>query len=148
MKLFLTSFFLFSFLASFSQSNEKAQTDTSLQSIDKNELRLNVISFIAFGGLEVDYEHLFSEESSFGISVLISTGNPNDINLIRNFSITPYYRQYFSKKYARGFFVEGFGMVLNREDTFFIFDNDFDNEEETISSTDFALGVSVGGGNL
>ena len=109
---------------------------------DKNELRLNVLTFIAFSGLEGDYEYLLSEESSVGVNLLIGIGNPDDLYEVRNFSITPYYRQFFSRKYARGFFVEGFGMVLSREveDYNFNFD-DF----EVRSETNFALGISVGG---
>ena len=146
MKFLLTLFFLFfSILIGFSQTDDGANINNTTTSIDKNELRLNVASLISFGGLEVDYEYLFNQEASFGVSLFIGTGDSNDIDLIRNFSFTAYYRQFFSKKYAQGFFVEGFGMVLNREDTSFIFNNDSDNEDETISNTDFALGITVGG---
>jgi len=117
-----------------------AQDDTAVE--DKNELRLNVISFIAFSGLEGDYEYLISEESSVGVSLLVGLGNQDDFFEYRNFSITPYYRQYFSRKYARGFFVEGFGMVLNRQVEDYNFNIDtFEIREQT----NFALGVSVGG---
>jgi len=117
-----------------------AQDDDNEQ--DKNEVRLNVLTFIAFSGLEGDYEYLISEESSVGINLLVGIGNPDDLYEVRNFSITPYYRQFFSKKYARGFFVEGFGMVLNRE----VEDYNFNFEDiEIRSETNFALGVSVGG---
>lgn len=112
---------------------------------DKNELRLNVLSFIAFSGLEADYEYLMNEESSLGVSLLVGTGNPDDFYEYRNFSITPYYRQFFSRKYARGFFVEGFAMVLNREvDYYNYLDNDIVREENR-SETNVALGISIGG---
>lgn len=130
---------LFSISFAYSQNDAIVDDDP-----DKNELRLNVLSFIAFSGLEADYEYLFSDQSSFGISVLARIGNPDDLDLIRNFSLTPYYRQYFSRRYARGFFVEGFGMVLNREETFFNFANGFETEE-TVKETNVALGISVGG---
>ena len=147
MKFLLTLFFLFfSILIGFSQTDDGANTNNTTTSIDKNELRLNATSLIFIGGLEVDYEHLFSEEASFGTNVFVRIGTQGDLDdLIRNFSFTAYYRQYFSNKYAQGFFVEGFGMVLNREDISFIFNNDSDNEDETISNTDFALGITVGG---
>jgi len=145
MKFLLTLFFLFfSILIGFSQTDDGANTNNTTTSIDKNELRLNVASLIGFGGLEVDYEYLFNQEASFGVSLLIGTGDSNDIDLIRNFSFTAYYRQFFSKKYAQGFFVEGFGMVLSREERFFTFNNGFENEEN-VNETQAALGVSVGG---
>lgn len=129
-----TLLLLFLSLHVFSQENDTPQ------SIDRNELRLNVLSFIAFSGLDAEYEYFLSEESSLGIGVLVGLGNPDDLDLIRNFALTPYYRQYFSRRYARGFFVEGFGMVLSREDTFFNFDS-----TETQTETNVALGISVGG---
>ncbi len=143
MKIFLSAIFLFfSFLIGFSQTTDDQLQKSDLQTIDKNELRLNVLTFIAFSGLEGDYEYLMSEESSVGLSLLVGIGNPDDLSEIRNFSITPYYRQFFSKKYAQGFFVEGFAMVLNRE--FEDFNFEFDTPE-TRTETNFALGISVGG---
>ncbi|MGD1946031.1 MAG: DUF3575 domain-containing protein [Croceivirga sp.] len=141
MRIFLTStILLFSFISCYSQTD----TDAGITDLEKNELRVNVISFIAFSGLEADYEYLFSEEASFGVSLLTRIGNPDDLDLIRNFSITPYYRQYFSRRYARGFFVEGFGMILRREETFLNFFNGTESEEVQ-RETNVALGISVGG---
>ncbi len=134
MRVFLLLTFLFFSVSTFSQD------DTKDEVLGKNELRLNVFNFIAFNALEAEYEYLLSEESSFGVGILVGLGNPDDFDLVRNFAITPYYRQFFSRRYARGFFVEGFGMVLNREDVFFDFDT---NETET--ETNVALGISVGG---
>ncbi|MFT5941584.1 MAG: hypothetical protein ACI9AV_001426 [Sediminicola sp.] len=100
-----------------------------------NELKLNTFNLIAFNFVDVSYENLLNKESSLGISILFNLREDNDIlDYFRNFSITPYYRQYFSKQYAKGFFAEGFGM-LNSGKRF----DDSDNY------TDFALGISVGG---
>ena len=94
MKSFLTLFFLFfSILIGFSQTQQNTNTTDPTTSIDKNELRLNATSLIFIGGLEVDYEHLFSEEASFGTSVFVRIGTQGDLDdLIRNFSFTAYYR--------------------------------------------------------
>ncbi|RAJ12170.1 hypothetical protein LY08_02423 [Olleya aquimaris] len=77
---------------------------------------------------------------------MISFNDNEDIDLeeYRNFSITPYYRHFFSKKYAQGFFVEGFGM-LNSTKNEYVFDS-FTNQsvQDDKNYVDFALGVSIG----
>ena len=64
--------------------------------------------------------------------------------IIGIFSITPNYRVYFSNKYARGFFIEGFGMLHRYKDLYYDYDEStYNNIEKNI--TEFSLGVSVGG---
>ena len=124
----------------FSQDDQVKQTDAT-NPHGQNELRLNVTNFIILNAFTADYERLLSEESSIGVSLLVGLGNTDDLDLFRNFELTPYYRQFFSKRYARGFFVEGFASVINREETFF---TSIDTED-TQSETNVALGVSIGG---
>jgi len=108
----------------------------------KNELKLNASNLIIFSFVDVAFEHNISQESSLGVSLLVNTGNNDIFDEVRKWSITPYYRQYFSKQYAKGFFVEAFGMLNGSE--VFEFNSEFNNET-TEQVTDFALGVSVGG---
>ena len=62
----------------------------------------------------------------------------------RTFSITPYYRHFFSKKYAQGFFVEAFGMLHTGEDQRYYSNSDpYDSYPED-KYTDFAVGISIG----
>ncbi|EAR13978.1 hypothetical protein PI23P_05752 [Polaribacter irgensii 23-P] len=106
------------------------------QDFDKKyEVKVNVLTLLAAKWLDVSYERLLDEESSFGASATINTDS-DETDL--NYAITPYYRRYFSGKFARGFFVEGFGMLFSAKD-----DGVFDYNDEEI--TGFALGVSVGG---
>lgn len=123
-----------------------AQDDIS-NDIDKHELKLNATNLIIFSYLDGAYEHLINEESSFGVNLLFSFSDDEIFDEYRTFSITPYYRQYFSKKYAKGFFVEGFGMLNSGENvliaTFDQNGNITDSDSENY--TDFALGISVGG---
>ncbi len=110
-----------------------------------NELKINGFNLIAFTFLDFSYETLLNEESSLGVGVLFNIGSEEEIlDEIRNFSITPFYRHFFSKQYTEGFFVEGFGMINSGNQ------NDFyDDFELTTPSegryTDFALGISLGG---
>ncbi len=115
----------------------------------KNELKWNATNLIIFTFLDGSYEYLINEESSLGVGVLVNLGDDIDLNEYRTFSVTPYYRQYFSRKYAKGFFVEAFGMLNTGEEEFelIIFDPNSPviSRQETRDYTDFAIGLSIGG---
>ncbi|WP_158614720.1 MULTISPECIES: DUF3575 domain-containing protein [unclassified Flavobacterium] len=115
----------------FGFSQEKETTD-----FKKNEIKLNV-AFLVAGGFEGTFERIINEESAFGVSLFI----PIIEDIEPNFSVTPYYRYYFGKKPAAGFFAEGFGM-LNSYDSYIYNDNSFNSDIET--RTDFALGFGLG----
>ena len=110
------------------------------------EFKLNASNLIAFTFLDVSYEALLNEESSLGLGVLFNIGDDNFLDEYRTFSLTPYYRQYFSKGYAKGFFVEGFGMLNTGKEEYYSY-NDITGFEEVTDDkyTAFALGISVGG---
>ncbi len=114
---------------------------------DKHEVKVNVSNLLLLSFLDGSYEYLINEETSFGVGVLASVGGDIlDLDEYRTFSITPYYRQYFSNGYAKGFFIEGFGMLNSGKDEFYTFNEpNFTEEIETEKYTDFALGISVGG---
>jgi len=86
----------------------------------KNELTINMTNLIGFKWVDFSYERIINEESTFGVSILFSLDSDDDTGLdeYRTFSITPYYRHFFSKKYAQGFFVEGFTMLHSGKDIF------------------------------
>ncbi|MGY0407890.1 MAG: DUF3575 domain-containing protein [Polaribacter sp.] len=130
--------FLFLLLAitftSIAQEKEKVPP----QDIDKKgEVKINALTLLAAKWIDVSYEYLIGEESSFGIAAAINADR-SDSDL--NYSLTPYYRRYFSGKFARGFFVEGFGMFFSAKDREF-----FDTSKNYKFQTGFGLGVSVGG---
>ncbi|MEJ1221264.1 DUF3575 domain-containing protein [Sediminicola sp. 1XM1-17] len=111
-----------------------------------DEFKINAFNLIAFTYVDLSYERLLHEEASLGIGILFNVGEDNEVlDYFRTFSITPYYRQYFSKQYAEGFFVEGFGMLNSGEDFYYTFDNQGNESRTEENYTDFALGVSVGG---
>ncbi|MFK5890963.1 MAG: DUF3575 domain-containing protein [Flavobacteriaceae bacterium] len=66
-----------------------------------HELRLNLL-YAAVGLPEISYEKIINNESSYGVSFAFSLDSYIDLNYI----ILPYYRHYFSKKRAAGFFME------------------------------------------
>ena len=127
-----------------------AQENDSSQDIDKkHELKFNALGLLTSEWIDLSYEYLINEESSFGVALQFGLDDENEISdTYRKFSITPYYRRYFSQNYARGFYVEGFGMLhTSRGDIFdpnsFLPNFNFVLIEET--RTNFALGISVGG---
>ena len=106
----------------------------------KNEIKGNAIMLVA-GALEGTYERLLNEESGVGVSLFVSY----DESINTQFSLTPYYRFYFGKKPAAGFFVEGFGMLNSYSEDYYVYDSNFN--ETTIdgeNTTDFALGFGLG----
>ena len=102
----------------------------------KHELKINALTLLVAKWIDFSYERLIDQESSFGISTTLNTDS--DISDLK-FALTPYYRRYFSGHFARGFFVEGFGMLFSAKDTGIFQINHHKYE------TGFGLGVSVGG---
>ncbi len=60
----------------------------------KNEVKINLLSVIAFKWLDVSYQMNLNEESSVGISFLTRLTDKNTLEYNRAYSITPYYRYY------------------------------------------------------
>jgi len=117
----------------------------------RNEVYLNAFNLIAFKWFDVSYEYLLNEEASIGVSALISLDEESyGYDSYRKYSITPYYRHFFSKKYAQGFFMEAFGMINGGEqyEYWYLYDEENDlhiEGEEKLKYTDLAFGISVGG---
>ncbi len=133
---------LFSNLIIFSQEKEeKFPQDIN----KKHEVKLNVFGVLVFEWIDVSYEYLINEESSFGVGVLVGFDNNEDIDEYRKFSLTPYYRRYFSSKFARGFFVEGFGMLHSYENNNYDYYINGNYQHNDKTNTEFAVGISVGG---
>nr|WP_315175090.1 DUF3575 domain-containing protein [uncultured Flavobacterium sp.] len=118
----------------FSMSGIAQETETV--SSKKNEMKVNAL-FLVAGALEVSYERIISDESAFGASLFLAI----DDDIDTKFMFTPYYRYYFGKKTAAGFFAEGFGSLNNYESYKY---NTTGNESRTTTRTDFALGFGLG----
>ena len=116
----------------FGYSQDKETAD-----YNKNEIKGNAL-FLVAGALEITYEHILNEESGVGISLFV----PYENSIDTKFSLTPYYRFYFGKKPAAGFFAEGFGMINSYE-----YNNNYyyNGNLNSGNKTDFALGFGIGG---
>jgi len=106
-----------------------------------NEVKLNGL-YLVLGAFDITYERTINEESAFGVTLFVPFDD--DINEDFNFYLSPYYRFYFGKKYAAGFFIEGFGLLSSYEQSSI----GFDSVDPVISKENklaFALGIGVGG---
>lgn len=117
-------------------AQEKEEVEFPQDLDKKTELKINALTLLAAKWIDISYERLIDEESSYGISASLNT-DTSETDL--NYALTPFYRRYFSGKFARGFFVEGFGTLFSTRENNSIFTSDEPFE------TGFALGISVGG---
>ncbi|MDP6921618.1 MAG: DUF3575 domain-containing protein [Lutibacter sp.] len=98
------------------------------------ELKINLFNLIASKLADVSYEKIINEESSYGMGIAFSLDDESmSLNEYRSFSLTPYYRQFFSNKHAQGFFMEVFGMLHHSKEIW-----------DAKKFTDFAVGLSAG----
>jgi hypothetical protein len=129
-KIVLVAFLFSAFIVN---SQEAKKYDFS-----RNELKGNAL-LLVFGSFDVSYERILNEESAVGVSVNVPFDKDNwDIN----YAVTGYYRYYFGKKPAAGFFGEAFGMLNNVDE--FVYE-DGTSFYESKKLTDFALGIGIGG---
>ncbi len=117
----------------------KAQDNNTGAKTNYNELKINGL-YLVLGALEGIYERTLNEESAFGISLFLPIDD--DVRDDINYYISPYYRMYFGKKYASGFYLEGFGMLTSIVDEYY---NNQALAYDDNTVTDFALGIGVGG---
>lgn len=114
----------------------------------KNEIMLSPIELIAYPLLNISYERLISENSGVGINGMFYFGNDNDSDETGFTQISPYYRMYFGKKYASGFFVEGFVPITSTKDYYYNYiyneNGSFTNYEENRRTT-VGIGIGFGG---
>lgn len=138
-KIFLIIVFLLSLFTVKAQS----QNDTISNPFEKkNDVKLNLY-FTALGLFEVTYERNLNRKSSMGITGLYVFSQKNDEDT--NFLISPFYRRYFGKKYASGFFVEGFGTFGSTDGKQLTDINGNITLNEGSDVLDFSLGLSIGG---
>ncbi len=130
-------------LFAFFTVNSQNQNDTIRNSNEKkNEVKLNAY-FTALGLFEATYERNLNKKSSLGITGLYAFSQKNDEDT--NFLISPFYRRYFGKKYASGFFVEGFGTFGSTDGKQLTDINGNITLNEGSDVLDLSLGLSIGG---
>lgn len=132
---------IFTFLLLLLSLNLGAQTDSDSLYQRKNDIVVDPIMLIAIPAVNISYERLISKGSGIGVNALVSLQRDDESNFTQ---ISPYYRMYFGKKYASGFFLEGFvPITTTKEDYTYITTSAPRDVKET--ATTVGIGFGVGG---
>lgn len=124
-------------------SQDKPETENAEEEVPyagNHELKLNA-AYLLGGIPEFTYEYILNEESSFGISVAF----PIEDEIGLNFIAIPYYRLFFGKKRAAGFFIEGNGAVFSENYEQHVVVNGEVIQNEDRNETGAGLGLGIGG---
>ncbi len=116
----------------------RGQKAMSTDTYKKNEIKFNALYLVIPEAIiEFSYERILNEESSVGARVGVGTAETD-----YRFEFMPYYRLYFSKNPASGFFAE-----LNAN-TFVTNDYTYNYTSQTRryeNKLNFGMGIAVGG---
>ncbi len=126
--------------------NLQAQ-EAAAESVRQNDVMISPIELIAGPALNISYERLVNKDSGIGINVVVLLDNNNDGDGLQS-QISPYYRMYFGKKYASGFFVEGFvPITMSNDSTYtpYIGPDYYDSNYTYEKNTTIGAGIGFGG---
>ncbi|TDN89375.1 hypothetical protein DET49_106120 [Salegentibacter sp. 24] len=144
---------LFLFLSTLTFAQEK---DTIIQNgtpdkrdTSQNELSIGALNLVAFGAIDLTYERIIDQNSSWSIEAFIQALDKDSEDVAdafyKDFSLTGKYKYFFGDNYARGFYVHGFGMLSSGEYEDSYISGPDGGYYENENYTDFALGFGVGG---
>lgn len=150
--LFIAVFLLASTAVTYAQEEKEStpnQEEVEKRDITQNELSINAFNLVAFGIIEITYERVINENSTWALEGFFHPSKDDYIDeaYYKNLSLTGKYKHFFSSNYARGFYVNAFGMISSGEYETDYYYNDISEEYvyETEDYTDFALGFGLGG---
>ncbi len=128
-----------------SKDNEIQKRADSVGQGGNNEIKLNLLNTV-LGLAEVNYERIIADNQGFGLAASISVTDKPVYDDYYNFIISPYYRVYFGKQKANGFFVEASASVVSGDQPQYMFNpNNYTfTKLEDKTLTNFGLGVAVG----
>lgn len=119
------------------------EVDTEKQ----NDIMISPIELIAGPALNISYERLLSNDSGIGINAIMLFNNNDEDSGITS-QISPYYRMYFGKKYASGFFVEGFAPITTSNNGTYYYNAGpgyYDTSFTPEKNTTIGVGIGFGG---
>jgi len=124
---------------------EEAKLRTEeLQQTGNHELKFN-LGMAVVGIPELSYEYFIEDNMGVGVSAAISLVDADEMTL--RSIITPYYRLYFGKKKAAGFFIEGNAAIASYEDNYYeYYYNNGDHYQDYNENkfTSFGFGLAIG----
>ncbi len=155
MKKVLLSFFLASVtIMAFAQDGKSNKQNAKLEIQKKadslglggsNEIKLNLLNTV-LGLAQLEYERLIADNQGLGLAVAVSVTDKRVYDENYNYILSPYYRVYFGKQKANGFFVEANASVISVDQERYIYNpgNYTISRIEDKTYTNFGLGVAVG----
>jgi hypothetical protein len=116
-----------------------------IESQRRNDIVADPFLLIAVPLLNVSYERLLNENSGLGVNAMVGLGEDSE-----GFSqVSPYYRMYFGRKFAQGFFLEGFVPITTTRESESVYTaNEFGGyytDGGEIRETTVGIGFGVGG---
>jgi len=119
-------------------SNSLFSQEKINNTVDKHEIKGNILLVAVV--IDISYEYLLNSKSTIGMSFTYPYKKREKIIYIA----TPYYRYYTGKKYAYGFFVEGFGMLISERKLERLTEGTTTYKENT-PKTYAGIGAGIGG---
>ncbi|WP_373056255.1 hypothetical protein [Zunongwangia sp. H14] len=134
------------------QETEDASSTLETRDTAQNELSIGAFNLVAFGAVDLAYERIINENSTWSgelFFLALNKDNEDDGDpFYKKFSLTGKYKYFFSSNYARGFYIHGFGMLSSGEynEYDYIYDeNGYMLGDVDHNYTDFAIGFGLGG---
>jgi len=148
-KIILAAMFIGVFQVAFAQEEsnkeEKAQLITEeLEQTGNHEIKFN-LGMAVVGIPELSYEYFIEDNMGVGLSAAVALLSEDDLTLRSIF--TPYYRLYFGRKKAAGFFIEGNAAIASYKDEYYeyYYSNSVSYEAYREDKyTSFGFGLAVG----
>lgn len=135
------------FVTLFSLHAQELNSNQESGSERKNDIILDPILLIAVPMINVSYERLINKDMGIGVNTMVTLSD--EVDDFKQFS--PYFRYYMGKKYASGFFFEGFVPVTLQNDAYYSYQyDDYTNSYYYINNakkntTTVGIGFGVGG---
>ena len=161
MKKLLNIFILLTVFTGYTQDNlqdnaEEESEELQTQERLKHEASLDILDLLAFGVLDVSYEHLLNDYSSISLEIFNKLFNKNDREDVdlsqtysKDFSLTGKFKYFWEEKQAQGFYAmalisfshgkEGHDVTRTNSET-----GELETVEVPIEFSDLAPGVGVG----
>jgi len=126
----------------FSTFSLVANAQETPSSEQKNDITADPVLLIAVPAINVSYERLLNADSGIGVNALIGLGE--ELESFTQFS--PFYRFYFGKKFASGFFVEAFVPITSTTEyvdyeTYMNGVYSWETKEEKATTVGFGVGL-------
>ena len=139
-KLLFIGLLLASSLVCYAQKTDSLKTSIqeNAEAIDhggNNEVKFNLLNAIT-AKPEITYERIVKNNMGVGVALFVNLDNSS----VYKFGFTSYYRLYFGKKKASGFFIEGNTGIITLEDEYYV---DAAHTNKVIS-TNLVLGAAAG----